>query len=72
MFVEVYDKKNNTLPFPYWPWYHPSTHISPRLRLGLIWESRDDTRTNMEKVMYYSLYNKKYFQYDVNGYGFYV
>jgi hypothetical protein len=54
---EVYDKKNNTWPFPYWPWYHPMTHISPRLRLGLIWESRDDTRANMEKVMYYSLYN---------------
>jgi hypothetical protein len=29
--------------------YHPSTHINPRLRLGLIWVSREDTLANMEK-----------------------
>jgi hypothetical protein len=29
-----------------------STHIGPRLRLGLIWGSRDDTRSDMEKIMY--------------------
>ena len=26
----------NTWAFPYWPGYHPSTHIGPRLRLGMI------------------------------------
>jgi hypothetical protein len=31
-----HDKKINTWPFPYHPGYHPSTHISPRLRLGMI------------------------------------
>ena len=40
---EVYDEVINTWPFPY-------------LRLGLIWVSRDDTRADMEKAMYKSLF----------------
>ena len=32
--------------------FHISPGIIPRLRLGLIWRSRDDTRADMEKVMY--------------------
>jgi hypothetical protein len=32
--------------------FHPSTHISPRLRLGPIWGSRDDNQVNMEMPMY--------------------
>ena len=42
------EKTNNY----YNPVYHPSTHINPLLRLGLIWGSRDVTRADMEKVMY--------------------
>jgi hypothetical protein len=35
------------------PCYQPSTHVSPPASLsGLIWESRTDTRANMENVMY--------------------
>ena len=32
----IKSKRLKTRPFPYHPGYHPSTHISPRLRLGLI------------------------------------
>ena len=38
--------------FSYWPGNHPSTHICPRLRLGQIWESRDDNQANMKMPMY--------------------
>ena len=34
--LEVCNKQFNTWAFPYWPGYHPSTHIGPRLRLGMI------------------------------------
>ena len=37
---------------PYWPGYHPSTHIGTRLRLGPIWGSQDDNQANMEMPMY--------------------
>jgi hypothetical protein len=34
------------------PWYQPSTHIShPASLSGLIWESRANTRADMENVM---------------------
>ena len=42
--------------FPYWPGYHPSTHIGPRLRLGPIWGSLDDNQANMEMPMYSTIY----------------
>ena len=32
--------------------FHIIQAIIPRLRLGLIWGSQDDTRADMEKVMY--------------------
>jgi hypothetical protein len=38
--------------FPYWPVYHPSTHIGPRLRPVPIWGSRDENKANMEMPMY--------------------
>jgi hypothetical protein len=43
-----------TWNFPHRPWYKPSTHIStPASLSGLIWdwESRADTRADMENVM---------------------
>jgi hypothetical protein len=41
-----------TWAFPYWPGYHPSSHIGPQLRLGPIWGSRDDNQVNMKMSMY--------------------
>ena len=38
---EVCNKQFNTLAFPYWLGYHPSTHIGPRLRLWPIQGSRE-------------------------------
>jgi len=31
--AKICDKQIITWPFPYRSWYHPSTHISPRLYL---------------------------------------
>jgi hypothetical protein len=53
--VGICNKYFNTWAFPYWPGYHPSTHIGPPLRLGPIWGSRDN-QANMEMPMYYSVY----------------
>lgn len=39
-------------PFPYPPGYHTSINIITRLRFGLIWCSRNDTRADMGKFMY--------------------
>jgi hypothetical protein len=50
--LEVCNKRFNTWAFPYWPGYHPSAHIGPRLRLWPIWWSRDDNQANMEMPMY--------------------
>jgi hypothetical protein len=49
---KICDKKIMTWNFPYRPWYQPSTHIShPASLSGLIWESRANTRADMEHVM---------------------
>ena len=52
---EVCNKQFNTWEFPYWPGYHPSTHIGPQLHLGPIWGSQDDNQANMEMSMYKSV-----------------
>jgi hypothetical protein len=59
MFLEAYKTlifnkvlKLRFLYIPYWPGYHRSTHIGPRLRLGTIWGSRDDKQATMEMPMY--------------------
>jgi hypothetical protein len=50
--IQICDKKIMTWNFPYRPWYQPSTHISPLALLsGLIWESRANTKADMENVM---------------------
>ena len=41
------NKEFNTWAFPYWPGYHPSTHIGLRLR-----GSRDDNQANTKMSMY--------------------
>jgi hypothetical protein len=52
LFRVLYNDEIMTWNFQYRPWYQPSTHISPPASLsGLIWESRADTRANMENVM---------------------
>ena len=56
---EVCNKQFNTLAFPYWSGYHPSTHIGPRRsRAILVWLSSLDpywpeteSRTNMGRGM---------------------
>ena len=48
---EVCNTQFNTWSFPYWPGYHPSTHIGSRLRLGPIWGSWDDNQANTEMPM---------------------
>ena len=42
----------NTRPFPYQPGYHPETPISARDAVEGLYGSRDDSRDDMEKVMY--------------------
>jgi hypothetical protein len=42
----------NTWPFPYQPGYHPETPISALDAVEGRYESRDDSRDDMEKVMY--------------------
>jgi hypothetical protein len=50
--LQIFLFKFMTWNFPYRPWYQPSTHISPPASLsGLIWESRANTRADMENVM---------------------
>jgi hypothetical protein len=42
----------NTWPFPYQPGYHPETPISARDTVEGWYGSRDDSRDDMENVMY--------------------
>jgi hypothetical protein len=54
---KICDKKIMTWNFPYRPWYQPSTHINtPASLSGLIWESRANTRADMEKFLFNTTY----------------